>query len=245
MKIIGVIPARAESSRFYNKPLANILGKPMIQWVYEHANASKKIDEVYIATDSKEIEEVCKAFGGNVVMTSPLHPTGTERIYEVAQKIDADIYVVINGDEPVISGETIDMVIPEDNINVHGFYASNLMTDFENPVEVVDTTNLKIVTNKLDEVMFISRSPIPFPRGNSNYTFKKFVGISAFTKTALDFYHTTEMGEIEQIEQNDTFRFIENGKKVYYFNAHCKSISVDTAKDVELAEEYFVKNGEA
>lgn len=245
MKIIGVIPARAESSRFYNKPLALILGKPMIQWVYEHAKASKKIDEVYIATDSEEIENACKAFGGNVVMTSPLHPTGTERIYEVAQKIDADIYVVINGDEPVISGETIDMVIPENNINVNGFYASNLMTDFENPVEVVDTTNLKIVTNKLDEVMFISRSPIPFPRGNSNYTFKKFVGISAFTKTALDFYHTTEMGEIEQIEQNDTFRFIENGKKVYYFNAHCKSISVDTAKDVELAEEYLLKNGEA
>lgn len=245
MKIIGVIPARAESSRFYNKPLALILGKPMIQWVYEHAKASKKIDEVYIATDSEEIENACKAFGGNVVMTSPLHPTGTERIYEVAQKIDADIYVVINGDEPVISGETIDMVIPEDNINVNGFYASNLMTDFENPVEVVDTTNLKIVTNKLDEVMFISRSPIPFPRGNSNYTFKKFVGISAFTKTALGFYHTTEMGEIEQIEQNDTFRFIENGKKVYYFNAHCKSISVDTAKDVELAEEYLLKNGEA
>ena len=245
MKIIGVIPARAESSRFYNTPLALILGKPMIQWVYEHAKASKKIDEVYIATDSEEIENACKAFGGNVVMTSPLHPTGTERIYEVAQKIDADIYVVINGDEPVISGETIDMVIPEDNINVNGFYASNLMTDFENPVEVVDTTNLKIVTNKLDEVMFISRSPIPFHRGNSNYTFKKFVGISAFTKTALDFYHTTEMGEIEQIEQNDTFRFIENGKKVYYFNAHCKSISVDTAKDVELAEEYLLKNGEA
>ena len=245
MKIIGVIPARAESSRFYNKPLALILGKPMIQWVYEHAKASKIIDEVYIATDSEEIENACKAFGGNVVMTSPLHPTGTERIYEVAQKIDADIYVVINGDEPVISGETIDMVIPKDNINVNGFYASNLMTDFENPVEVVDTTNLKIVTNKLDEVMFISRSPIPFPRGNSNYTFKKFVGISAFTKTALDFYHTTEMGEIEQIEQNDTFRFIENGKKVYYFNAHCKSISVDTAKDVELAEEYLLKNGEA
>ena len=245
MKIIGVIPARAESSRFYNKPLALILGKPMIQWVYEHAKASKKIDEVYIATDSEEIENACKAFGGNVVMTSPLHPTGTERIYEVAQKIDADIYVVINGDEPVISGETIDMVIPENNINVNGFYASNLMTDFENPVEVVDTTNLKIVTNKLDEVMFISRSPIPFPRGNSNYTFKKFVGISAFTKTALDFYHTTEMGEIEQIEQNDTFRFIENGKKVYYFNAHCKSISVDTAKDVKLAEEYLLKNGEA
>ena len=245
MKIIGVIPARAESSRFYNKPLAKILGKPMIQWVYEHAKASKKIDEVYVATDSVEIEDAVKAFGGNVIMTSPDHPTGTERIYEAAQKVDADLYIVINGDEPVIDGATIDKVIPDDDIDTTDFYASNLMTDFENPVEVVDTTNLKIVTNKLDEVMFISRSPIPYPRGNSNYTFKKFVGISAFTKSALEFYHTTEMGEIEQIEQNDTFRFIENGKKVYYFNAHCKSISVDTAKDVELAEDYLLKNGEA
>lgn len=245
MKIIGVIPARAESSRFYNKPLAKILGKPMIQWVYEHAKASKKIDEVYVATDSEEIENACNVFGGNVIMTSPDHPTGTERIYEVAQKIDADLYIVINGDEPVISGETIDMVIPEGELDTTAFYASNLMTDFENPVEVVDTTNLKIVTNKLDEVMFISRSPIPYPRGNSNYTFKKFVGISAFTKSALEYYHTTEMGEIEEIEQNDTFRFIEHGKKVYYFNAHCKSISVDTRKDIELAEEYLLKNGEA
>ena len=245
MKVIGIIPARAESVRFPNKPLACILGKPMIQWTYEHGKQASRINEVYVATDSDEIKEVVESFGGKVVMTSPLCPTGTERIYEAAQKIEADVYIVINGDEPVITSSTIDMCIPPETIDTTDFYASNLMTDFENPVEVVDTTNLKIVTNRLNEVMFISRSPIPFPRGNSNYTFKKFVGISAFTKKALEFYHTTPMGEIEEIEQNDTYRFIENGKKVYYFNAHCKSISVDTPKDIALAEEYLCKNGES
>lgn len=244
MKIIGIIPARAESSRFPNKPLAKICGKPMIQWTYEHAKAASKINEVYVATDSEEIVEVVEAFGGKAIMTSPDHPTGTERIYESAHKVLADAYVVINGDEPIISGATIDLCIREDEIEPNEFYAANLMTDFEDPVEVVDATNLKIVTNKLHEVMFISRSPIPYPRGTSNYTFKKFVGISTFTLPALEFYHNTEMGEIEQIEQNDTFRFIENGKKVYYYNAHCKSISVDTPKDIELAEEYLRKNGE-
>lgn len=243
MKVVGIIPARAESSRFPNKPLAEILGKPMIQWTYEHACAAKKINEVYVATDSEEIKKACEAFHGNVIMTSPKHPTGTERIYEAAQKIQADIYIVINGDEPVMSGATIDLCVP-DSIEADSFYAANLMTDFENPVEVVDATNLKIVTNHLNEVMFISRSPIPYPRGNSNYKFKKFVGISAFTKSALEFYHNTPMGEIEKIEENDTFRFIENGKKVYYFNAHCKSISVDTPKDIGLAEAYLFSNGE-
>lgn len=244
MKVIGIIPARAESSRFPNKPLAKILGKPMIQWTYEHGMQATRIEEVYVATDSAEIKEAVEAFGGKVIMTSPLHPTGTERIYEASQKVHADVYIVINGDEPVISGATIDLCVPPETIDTTDFYASNLMTDFENPVEVVDTTNLKIVTNRFDEVMFISRSPIPFPRGNSNYTFKKFVGISAFTKSALEFYHNTPLGEIEAIEQNDTYRFIENGKKVYYFNAHCKSISVDTPKDIELAEEYLRRNGE-
>ena len=243
MKTVAIIPARAESSRFPNKPLAEILGKPMIQWTYEHARAAKKIDEVYVATDSEDIKAACEAFQGNVIMTSPNHPTGTERIYEAAQKVEADLYIVVNGDEPVISGETIDLCVP-DSVDPTSFYAANLMTDFDDPVEVVDATNLKIVTNKLNEVMFISRSPIPYPRGNSDYTFKKFVGISAFTKPALEFYHNTPMGDIEKIEENDTYRFIENGKKVYYFNAHCKSISVDTPKDIMRAETYLRNNGE-
>ena len=238
MKVIAIIPARAESSRFPNKPLAKILGKPMVQWVYEHSKAASKINEVYIATDSAEIESVCKSFGGNVIMTSPDHPTGTERVYEVAQKIGADLYVVVNGDEPVLSGDVIDQCVREDAV-IDDFYAANLMTDFTDPVEVIDATNLKIVTNQLNEVMFISRSPIPYPRGNCSYTFKKFVGVSVFSKKALEFYHNTPSGVIERIEENDTYRFIENGKKVYYYNAHCKSISVDTPKDIVLAEQYL------
>lgn len=238
MKTVAIIPARAESSRFPNKPLAKILGKPMVQWVYEHCMKASKINEVYIATDSEEIASTCEKFGGRVIMTSPDHPTGTERVYEAAQRVEADLYVVVNGDEPVLSGDVIDQCIRDDAVT-NDFYAANLMTDFTDPVEVIDATNLKVVTNKFNEVMFISRSPIPYPRGNCSYTFKKFVGVSVFSKDALEFYHRTPSGLIEKIEENDTYRFIENGKKVYYYNVHCKSISVDTPKDIELAERYL------
>ena len=103
MKIIGVIPARRGSSRFFNKPTAKILGKPMIWWVYKHSKEVKEFDEVYVATDSDEIKELCEGFGAKVIMTSPDHDTATERLHEVSTKIDADLYVMVNGDEPVCS----------------------------------------------------------------------------------------------------------------------------------------------
>ena len=171
-------------------------------------------------------------------MTSPDHDTATERLHEVSTKIDADLYVMVNGDEPVVMPDAIVKCIPE-NLNPDDFYVSNLMTDFENPVEVVDATNLKIVTNKDGIALFISRSPIPYPKGNMNYHYHKFVGVGAFTKKALEYYHNTERGEIEKIEENDSFRFIENRKDIYYINAHCKSLSVDTPKDIVAVEEYL------
>ena len=242
MKIIGVIPARRGSSRFFNKPTAKILGKPMIWWVYKHSKEVKEFDEVYVATDSEEIKELCEGFGAKVIMTSSDHDTATERLYEVSTKIDADLYVMVNGDEPVVMPDAIVKCIPE-NLNPDDFYVSNLMTDFENPVEVIDATNLKIVTNKDGIALFISRSPIPYPKGDMNYHYHKFVGVGAFTKKALEYYHNTERGEIEKIEENDSFRFIENRKDIYYINAHCKSLSVDTPKDIIAVEEYLTKLG--
>lgn len=244
MRIVGVIPARGGSSRFYNKPLANIFGKPMVWWVYTHSREVECFDEVYIATDSEEIKAVCEDFGAKVIMTSKEHDTATERLYEVSQKIDADLYVMVNGDEPVIEAEDIVKCIPA-NLNEEEFYVSNLMTDFTDPVEVVDTTNLKIVTNEEGICLFISRSPIPFPKGGMNYTYQKFVGVGAFTKKALQYYHETPRGPIEKIEENDSFRFIENRKDIYYINAHCKTISVDTPKDIEKVEEYILKSEKA
>ena len=160
----------------------------------------------------------------------------------INNKIDADLYVMVNGDEPVVMPDAIVKCIPE-NLNPDDFYVSNLMTDFENPVEVIDATNLKIVTNKDGIALFISRSPIPYPKGDMNYHYHKFVGVGAFTKKALEYYHNTERGEIEKIEENDSFRFIENRKDIYYINAHCKSLSVDTPKDIIAVEEYLTKLG--
>ena len=238
MKIICVIPARAESSRFFEKPLALILGKPMIQWVYEHCKEVPEFQEVYVATDSEKIQRAAEQFGAKVVMTSSEHDTATERLYEVATRIEADLYVMVNGDEPLLTREAIIQCIP-DRIADDELYVSNLMTDFENPVEVVDATNLKIVTDSNSRCLFISRSPIPYPKGNMDYVYPKFVGVGAFNRRALDFYHSTPRGPIEKIEENDSFRFIENQVPIYYYNCHCKSLSVDTRKDIAGVEAYL------
>lgn len=200
-------------------------------------------ENVYVATDSHKIKDAAEAFGAQVVMTRSDHDTATERLYEVSKKIEADLYVMVNGDEPLLTKEYIIQCVPE-GLDTDGFFVSNLMTDFANPVEVVDATNLKIVTAEDDRCLFISRSPIPYPKGAMDYVFHKFVGVGAFTKKALDFYHNTPRGPIEKVEENDSFRFLENHKPIYYYNCHCKSLSVDTHKDIKGVEEYFKRQSE-
>ena len=238
MNIVCVIPARAESSRFFEKPLALILGKPMLQWVYDHCCEVKEFSKVVVATDSDKIRRAAESFGAEVMMTSDKHDTATERLYEVSTNIEADLYVMVNGDEPLLTREAIVQCIP-DSIGEEELYVSNLMTDFDNPVEVVDATNLKIVTDQHDRCLFISRSPIPYPKGNMDYVYHKFVGVGAFNRKALDFYHNTPRGPIEKIEENDSFRFIENNVPIYYYNCHCKSLSVDNRKDIAGVEAYL------
>lgn len=243
MKIVCVIPARAESTRFFEKPLALISGKPMIQWVWQHCMEVEEFDRVLVATDSDKIRTAAESFGAEVIMTSADHDTATERLYEVSTKVEADLYVMVNGDEPLLTREAIVQCIPT-QLPTDGFYVSNLMTDFSNPVEVVDATNLKIVTAADDRCLFISRSPIPYPKGAMGYVFHKFVGVGAFTRGSLDFYHNTPRGPIEKIEENDSFRFLENHMPIYYYNCHCKSLSVDNRKDIAGVEAYLKQLGE-
>ena len=244
MKIFCMIPARGGSSRFNNKPLALICGKPMVYWVWKHSKEVSVFEEVYVATDSEKIRGVVEGFGGKVIMTSPDCETATDRLYECSKKMKADLWVMVNGDEPLVLAEDIVKCIPEE-IPADGFYVSNLMTDFQNPVEVVDPTNLKIVTNKDGICLFISRAPIPFPKGDMNYAYQKFVGVGAFTNAALEYYHSTPRGPVEKIEENDSFRFIENRKDCYYINAHCKTLSVDTPKDRVAVERYMIEHNMA
>ena len=172
MKVIAVIPSRYQSSRFPGKPLADLCGKPMIWWVHKQVCKVKEIDEVFVATDDERIADVCRKYDIKCVMTRSDHKTSTERVYEVAQKIPSDLYVVINGDEPLIDPDTIRAIVPEEK-PAGDFYVSNLMTEIKSPVEAVDFTNIKVVTDEDSNALFMSRSPIPYPKSSIDYKYYK------------------------------------------------------------------------
>ena len=239
MKIIGVIPSRYASTRFPGKPLADILGKPMIWWVYNKAIEVKEIDEVVVATDDKRIFDVCKKYELNVIMTSDKHNTPTDRLYEVSTKVEGDIFVFIGGDEPLIEPEAIRALVPINDVDE--MYVANAMTTIKTAPEVIDFTNIKVVVNDEGYGLYTSRSPIPYPKGGLNYDYKKFVGIGAFSKKALEFFHNTPKSKLEKIEECDLIRFIENGIKIKFINVECRNISVDTKKDLEKVIE-LMKN---
>ncbi len=235
MRVVAIIPARYHSSRFPGKPLADLCGKPMIWWVYNQVKKVSEIDEVYVATDDKRIEEVCNKQRINVVMTRDDHGTSTERVNEVAHKVDADLYIVINGDEPLIDPEIIRAIIPKDEMTPD-FYVSNLMTEILRPSEVVDFTNIKVVTDEEENALFMSRSPIPYPKASIEYKYYKHVGVLCYSKSALEFFATTPKGYNEKIEDVNELRFIEHGKKLKMVEVKAHSLSVDTPKDLEYVK---------
>lgn len=244
MKVIGVIPARYQSSRFPGKPLADICGKPMIWWVYQQCKKAKYLDEVYVATDSNEIEEKCKELEINVILTSESHKTGTDRVGEIAEKIKADIIVNIQGDEPLLEPSTIDAaIIPF--FNNPSLQITNLMTKITNPVDVVNCTVPKVITNKEGVGIFLTRAMAPYPKGGIQYDFYKQVCVYGFKPEALRFFceYGRKYGKakIESIEDIEILRFIENGYKVQYIEVDSDTIAVDTKNDLEKVREIFAK----
>lgn len=244
MKIIGVIPARYKSSRFPGKPLAGIAGKPMIYWVYQQCKKVEDFDAVYVATDDEKIFSTCKELGVEVVMTSDKHLTGTDRIGEVARKIPADLYVNIQGDEPLIEPETIKAAIKPFYEN-KDLQISNLMTKITDPVDLVNFTVPKVIVNKDNIAVYLSRATAPYPKGKIDYSYYKQVCVYGFTPEALNFY--CEYGEkygkarVEAIEDIEILRFIENGYRVQYVEVDSQTIAVDTQNDLKRVNE-FVKN---
>ncbi|MFW6015948.1 MAG: 3-deoxy-manno-octulosonate cytidylyltransferase [bacterium] len=232
MKIIGVIPARYKSSRFEGKPLADINGKPMIWWVYNQAIKVDDFNEVYVATDDDKIRETCEQYDINVVMTSDKHKTGTDRVGEVARMITADLYVNIQGDEPMIEPETILEAIKPfyDNPDLQ---VSNLMTIIKNPVDVVNFTVPKVITNNKGIALYLTRSATPYPKGNINYSYYKQVCVYGFKPEALHFFCETPRGKVESIEDIEILRFIENGYDVQFIEVESDTVAVDTPNDLE------------
>ena len=240
MKTIAVIPARYQSTRLPGKPLADILGKPMIWWVYQEAKKCPKLAEVVVACDDERIAAACREYGMNYLMTSPDHDTPTGRIWEVSTKLDADLYLQVMGDEPLINAAAFDLILP-DTLPADPYYVSVLTNVMTHPADVVDFSNQKVVTNARREILMISRSPIPYPKGTLDFEYEKVTGIQLYSKQALAFYHETPKSLLEKAEENDMMRFIENGHTVHAIVSPYKTVSVDTAKDLALVCEILQK----
>lgn len=240
MRIIGVIPARYKSSRFPGKPLADICGKPMIWWVYRQCLKVKDFDEVYVATDDERIRLACETDGINVIMTSDKHPTGTDRTAEVSDKIKGDLYVVVMGDEPLISPDNIEAMIEAMRYDSK-YEAGMLCTKFKNGVDLINDSTIKLALNDKNELIYMSRLPVPFPKGSLKYDHYKNVGVYAFTKNGLDFFRNTPRGRLESIEDMEMMRMLENHKLVKVVEVETEAMSVDTTKDLARIRSLIMK----
>ena len=247
MKIIAVIPARYKSSRFEGKPLADICGKLMIQRVYEKTLQVREFSDVYVATDDERIHNACLERDMKCIMTSTQHRTGTDRIGEVASCIPADLYVNIQGDEPLIEPETIRKAIlpfienPDTDIEV-----TNLMTEIHSPVDLINFTVPKVIAAKDGRGVYLTRSAAPFPKGNIDAHYYKQVCVYGFTPSALQFYcdYGKKYGKakIEAVEDIEILRFIENGYRVQFIEVDSDTIAVDTPNDLQRVVEYIKEN---
>lgn len=233
MKTVAVIPARCASSRFPGKPLADINGKPMIWWVYQEAKKVPSYERIIVATESELISDKCKELGMEVMLTSDTHPTGTDRVAEVAQSVLADVYVIVMGDEPLVTARDQLKLLSSIGADNSDIAAVMLTERFKNPVDAINTTTIKLAINDEGDLIFMSRSAIPFPKDMLEYPLFKNVGCYALRKDALDYFIKTSPGRIERAEGIELLRLIENHKRVKTVEIESESMAVDTKKDLE------------
>ncbi len=246
-KVLGIIPARYGSTRLEGKPLVDICGKPMIQRVYEQAKQAN-ID-VVVATDDKRIFDVVKFFGGNVVMTSKEHQTGTNRCLEAYKMIDDkcidnyDVVINIQGDEPLLESNQINEILSCFNDNTTEM--ATLIMPVKDKKEL--NSGVFVVKDKNDFALYFSRSIVPFVRDEEKenwtekHSFYKHVGMYAFSPKALEDFATLAMTDLENAEKLEQLRWLENGKKIKLATTKYNSIAVDTLEDVNKVIEIISK----
>ena len=247
-KVLAVIPARWASTRFPGKPTADIFGKPMVQWVFEQVQKSNLVNDVVVATDDKRIYDVVCEFGGNAVMTLPHHQSGTDRAAEVAKKFDCDIVVNIQGDEPLIPPENIDLVI-KPLLNSTELHASTLMIGILNQNEMFDPNICKVVVDKEGYALYFTRAPVPYNRDSSivvnmpiieNVGLQslgyKHIGIYAYTKSFLLKFSKLNVSRLECLEKLEQLRILENGYSIMVTETTLNSIGVDRPEDLVNVE---------
>jgi len=230
LNTIGIIPSRLESTRLPNKALKDICGLPMIVHVYKRCTFAKSLDEVYVATDSNEISQAINNHGGKVIMTSSNHDNGTERIAEAASKVNAQIIVNIQGDEALVMPDHIDTAVNEltkdEGVNI--CMLVNKYTKQNSP------SDIKVVLDKFNNVIYMSRSDIPSNTRNKDVSLLKAYHIVPFRKDFLMDYVQWDKGYLEQIEYNEYLRILERGHKIRAVLVESSAISVDTEEDLNF-----------
>lgn len=248
MNFLGIVPARFASSRLPGKPLADIGGKPMIQWVYE--NTTRELNDVIVATDHADIERAVLDFGGRVMMTSPDHPSGTDRCAEVSQILAGtgekiDVILNIQGDEPFIHASHLRLL--KDAFSDPATQIATLANPITEQAELVNPNAVKVVVNRQGNALYFSRSPIPFNRrhaegkGLSGHTWLKHLGMYAYRTGVLGQITLLEPSPLEKTESLEQLRWLENGYVIKVLVTHDLSQGIDTPEDLEAARKRVEK----
>jgi 3-deoxy-manno-octulosonate cytidylyltransferase (CMP-KDO synthetase) len=236
--VLAIIPARYGSIRLPGKPLASIAGKPLIQHVVERVRQSQLIRSTLVATDDERIKNAVEGFGGQAILTRHDHRTGTDRVAEVAAHVEAEIYVNIQGDEPLIDPATIDAVVAA-MLEEEAIQIATPCTAITQANEIMDPNIVKVVRDFDSNGMYFSRAPIPWVRDNkitSDARHWKHIGLYAFRRDALLEFPTLPPGELEPIEQLEQLRWLENGFRIRVVETDYDAVSVDVPADIERVE---------
>ena len=234
MKSVAIIPARLASTRLPRKMLREIAGKPLVGWVYEAVCASPHLSDVIIATDSEQILEACDRHGWKSRMTSTTHRSGTERVHEVSISIAADVYVNVQGDEPLVRAEQIATLL--DVMKDPVVQVGTVKTPCP-PEEIRNPNAVKVVTSADGRALYFSRSTIPFDRDGVQPRYFKHLGLYAYRKPALDFVVSRQESALEKSERLEQLRFLENGISIYVGETPLDSVGVDTEEDLQRVAE--------
>jgi len=230
MKTIAIIPARLASTRLPRKMLLDVHGLPLAVWVYQAVRSSRLLDDVIVATDSQEIFVACQNHSCKVRMTSDTHRSGTERVHEVAQSVQSDVYINVQGDEPMIRADHIASLVElmrDEKIPVGTLKTPARKEDISNPNVV------KVVTDLHGRALYFSRATIPHDRDRSQPGYFKHLGIYAYRKPVLDRFVMLPESSLEHAERLEQLRFLENGIPIYAAETSYDSIGVDTSEDLE------------
>jgi 3-deoxy-manno-octulosonate cytidylyltransferase (CMP-KDO synthetase) len=238
MKVIAVIPARLASTRLPRKMLREIHGRPLAVCVYQAVRSSPLLDDVILATDSEEIFEACRKHSCNARMTSVKHRSGTERVHEISQLVSAEVYLNVQGDEPMIRADHISALVElmrDENIPVGTLKTPAATEDIANPNAV------KVVTDLPGRALYFSRSTIPHDRDGSHPPYFKHLGIYAYRKLALDRFVSLPESSLERAERLEQLRFLENGIPIYAAETPYDSVGVDTEEDFVRVQNMLAK----